>query len=95
MYVVNRKSLLVNKPHVFYNKESLDVHCGPLVNNVLKWSEGFLGNCMSIDPVCHYEEPIRNVILDADYPKISIFEYNGIVYDSVTYSTFEVGCHDI
>ena len=95
MYVINRKSLLVNKPHVFYNEDSLDVHCGPLVNNVLKWSEGFLGDCMSIKPVCHYEEPIRNVILDADYAKVSIFEYDNIIYDSVAYPTFEIGCHDV
>ena len=36
VYVVNRKSLLVNKPHVFYNNDSSDVHCLPLVRNTLK-----------------------------------------------------------
>ena len=80
---------------MFYNEDSLEVHCGPLIGNVLKWSEGFLGDCMTIEPVCRYEEPIRNVILDADYPKISIFEYDDVVCDSVVYPTFEIDHHDV
>ena len=79
VYIINRKSLLVNKPHVYYNEDSSNVHCAPLSTNVLKWSEGFLGDCMTIEPVCRYEEPIRNVVLNADYPKISIVELFMIV----------------
>ena len=78
VYIINRKSLLVNKPHVYYNEDSSNVHCAPLSTNVLKW----------IEPVCRYEEPIRNVVLNADYPKISMFEHSGVVYDSVGYPSF-------
>ena len=88
VYIINRKSVLVNKPYVYYNKDSSNVHCAPLSTNVLKWSEGFLGDCMTIEPVCRYEEPIRNVVLNTDYPKISMFEHNGVVYDSVGYPSF-------
>ena len=43
VYIINRKSLLVNKPLVFYNDNSSDIHCLPLVRNTLKWSEGLWG----------------------------------------------------
>ena len=36
IYIINRKSLMVNKPHVFYNNDLSDVHCLPLVKNTLK-----------------------------------------------------------
>ena len=76
------------KPHVYYNEDSSNVHCAPLSTNVLKWSEGLLGDCMTIKPVCRYEEPIRNVVLNADYPKISMFGHSGVVYDNVGYPSF-------
>ena len=58
VYVINRKSVLVNKPCVYYNDDSCDTHCGPLSMNTLKWSEGFLGDNLSIEGNCKYEEPI-------------------------------------
>ena len=48
VYIISRKSLIVNKPHMFYNDDSSDMHCLPLNKNVLKWSEGFMGDCMTI-----------------------------------------------
>ena len=33
VYIVNRKSLLINKPHVFYNDDLSSIHCLPLVRN--------------------------------------------------------------
>ena len=42
VYVINRKSVLVNKPCVYYNDDSCDIHCGPLSMNALKWSKGVL-----------------------------------------------------
>ena len=48
IYVINRKTLIVNRPHVFYNDDSSDVSCTPLLRNSLKWSEGFMGDCMKI-----------------------------------------------
>ena len=74
IYIINRKSLMVNKPHVFYNDDSSNVHCLPLVKNALKWSEGFMGDCMTIFAGCRYEEPIRSIALDMDFPKVAIFE---------------------
>ena len=65
---------MVNKPHVFYNVDSSDVHCLPLVKNALKWSEGFMGDCMTIFSEYHYEEPIRSIALNMDFPKVAIFE---------------------
>ena len=72
IYIINRKSLMVNKPHVFYN-DSSDVHCLPLVKNALKWSEGFMWDCMTIFAECRYEEPIRSIVLDMDFAKVAIF----------------------
>ena len=39
VYVVNRKSLMVNKTQVNYNNDSSNVLCAPLSVNTLKWSE--------------------------------------------------------
>ena len=74
IYIINRKSIMVNKPHVFYNNDLSDVHCLPLVKNTLKWSEGFMGDCMMIFAECHYKEPIRSIALDMNFPKVAIFE---------------------
>ena len=80
MYVVNRKSLIVNKPHVFYNDDSQEVHCLPLARNALKWSEGFLGDCMMYALQCHYEEPMRKIALNMDSAKVGLFERDGSYY---------------
>ena len=72
--MVNRKSLLVNKPHVFYNDDSSQFHCLPLVRNALKWSEGFLGDCMTFFLPCRYEEPIQSIALNMDWAKLGVFE---------------------
>ena len=79
MYVVNRKSLIVNKPHVFYNDDSHEVHCLPLplARNALKWSEGFLGDCMTYALQCRYEEPMRKIALNMDSAKVGLFERDG------------------
>ena len=74
IYVINRKSVLVNKLCVDYNVDSCDTHCGPLSMNALKWSEGFLEDNLSIEGNCKYEEPIWSIVMDADYPKLSISE---------------------
>ena len=87
-YVINRKSVLVNKPFVYYNDDSCDTHCGPLSMNTLKWSEGFLGDNLSIEGNCKYEEPIWSNVMDADYPKLSILEQGGRFYNEVAYPTF-------
>ena len=80
MYVVNRKSLIVNKPHVFYNDDSQEVHCLPLARNALKWSEGFLGDCMTHALQCRYEEPMRKIALNMDSAKVGLFERDGSYY---------------
>ena len=67
VYVINRKSVLVNKPCVYYNNNSCNTHCGPLSMNALKWSEGLLGDNLSIEGNCKYEEPIWSIVMDADY----------------------------
>ena len=41
VYMVNRKSLYINKPQIFYNDDSLNLMCAALMTNSLKWSEGF------------------------------------------------------
>ena len=74
---------------MFYNDDSSDVHCLPLVKNALKWSEGFMGDCMMIFAECRCEEPIRSIALDMDFPKVAIFERNGFYYDSVAYPTYD------
>ena len=80
IYVINRKSVLVNKLCVYYNDDSCNTHCGPLSMNALKWSEGFLGDNLSIEGNCKYEEPIWSIVMDADYPKLSISEEGGRFY---------------
>ena len=88
VYVINRKSVLVNKPCVYYNDDLCDTHCGPLSMNALKWSEGFLGDNLSIEGNCKYEEPVCSIVMDADYPKLSISEQGGRFYNGVAYPTF-------
>ena len=66
LYVINRKSLMVNKPPVFYNDDSSNLLCAPLYINSLKWSEDFLGDAMMYDSHCKYEEPLRSITLDFD-----------------------------
>ena len=68
IYVVNRKSLCTNKPQIFYNDDSLNLMCAALMANLLKWSEGFLGDGMM------YTEPLRSIAMDCDFPKIAIFD---------------------
>ena len=89
VYVVNKKSLLVNKPHMFYDDDSSDIHCLPLVRNTLKWSEGFLGDCMTLFLTCRYEEPIRSVALNTDWAKVAVFEQDGLYYRSVAHVTYD------
>ena len=73
MYVVNRKSLMVNKTQVNYNDDSSNVLCAPLSVNMLKWSESFMGNAMMYDLQCKYEEPLRRIAFDFDCPKVLLF----------------------
>ena len=80
VYMVNRKSLCANKPQIFYNDDSSNLMCAPLTTNSLKWSEGFLGDTMMYDFHCKYEEPLRNVVLDFDWLKISIFDLGKVHY---------------
>ena len=65
---------MVNKPQVFYNDDSSNLLCAPLCTNSLKWSEGFLGDAMMYDSCCKYEELLRSITLDFDWPKMSIFD---------------------
>ena len=88
VYVINKKSVLVNKPCVYYNDDSCDIHCGPLSMNALKWSECFLRDNVSIEGNCKYEEPIWSIVMDADYPKLSISEQGGRFYNGVAHPTF-------
>ena len=89
VYVVNRKSLLINKLHVFYNDDSFSIHCVPLVRNSLKWSEGFLGDCMAFYAPCQYEEPIRSVALNTGWAKVAIFEFYGHYYWQPLFPTYD------
>ena len=83
IYVINRKSVLVNKPCVYCNDDLCDTHCGPLSMNALKWSEGFLGDNLSIEGNCKYEEPMWSIVMDADYPKLAILEQGGRFYNGL------------
>ena len=74
IYVVNRKSFCMNKPQIFYNSDLLNLMCVALMANLLKWSEGFLGNGMMYYFRCKYEEPLRSIAMDFDFPKIAIFD---------------------
>ena len=91
--MINRKSLVINKPQIFYNDDSLDSYCLPLATNSLKWSESFLGDCMNFDNKCKYEEPLQSIALDIDWPKVCLFERN----DGSFYSTppSQIGKHII
>ena len=57
VYVVNRRSLLTNKPQVFYNDDSSFVYSAALATNALKWSESVLGDCSEVFPVVNYSNP--------------------------------------
>ena len=89
VYIINRKSLLVNKPHVFYNDDSSDIHCLPLVRNTLKWSEGFMGDCMMLHSPCQYEKPIRSIALNMDFAKVSLCEFDSCYYSAVPRATYD------
>ena len=73
VYVVNRKSLMVNKTQMNYSDDSSNVLCAPLSINMLKWTESFMGDAIMYDWRCKYEEPLRRIVLDFDYPKVSHF----------------------
>ena len=90
--MINRKSLVINKPQIFYNDDSLDYYCLSLATNSLKWSESFLGDCMNFDNKCKYEEPLWSVALDTDWPKVCLFERNGSFYSM---PPSPIGKHDI
>ena len=51
--------------------------------NALKWSEGFLGDNLSIEGNCKYEEPGWSIVMDADYPKLLISEQGGRFYNGL------------
>ena len=73
VYVVNRKSLMVNKTQVNYNDDSSYMLCTLLSVNTLKWSESFMGDAMMYDLRCKYEEPLRRTEFDFDCPNVSLF----------------------
>ena len=50
--------------------------------------EGFLGDNLSIEGNCKYEEPVLSIVMDADYPKLSISEQGGRFYNGVAHPTF-------
>ena len=59
IYVINRKSVLVNKLCVYYNDDSCDTHCGPLSMNALKWSEFSLGTIYQLRAIVNMKSPYR------------------------------------
>ena len=73
VYVVNRRSLLTNKPQVFYNDDSSFVYSAPLATNVLKWMESILGDCSGIYSSGELFEPIKTIALDFDKVKLCVF----------------------
>ena len=73
IYVVNHKSLLVNKMQVNYDDDCSPLLCTVLLTNTLKWSESFLGDTMLYDFHCKYEEPLRRIAMDMDAPKVLLF----------------------
>ena len=73
VYVVNRRSLLTNKPQVFYNDDSSVVYGAPLATNALKWTESVLGDCSEIFSSGELFEPIRTLALDFDKVKLCVF----------------------
>ena len=78
--MVNRKGLITDKAQVFYNDDTSKVFCAPFIANSLKWSESFLGDTMMLDSCCKYEEPLRQCMMDFDWPKISLFKVGGNDY---------------
>ena len=58
VYVVNRRSLIVNKPQVFYNDDSSLVYSAALATNALKWMESVLGDCSRVFSSGELFEPI-------------------------------------
>ena len=52
-----------------YKDDSSNVLYAPLSVNTLKWSESFMGDAMMYDLWCKYEEPLRRIAFDFDYPK--------------------------
>ena len=89
IYVINRKTLIVNKPLAFYNDDSSDISCTLLLRNSLKWSEGFIGDCMKIKHACKFEEPIQQIVLCMGHPKVFILKQNGFYYGSVPFLVFD------
>ena len=73
VYVVNRRSLLVNKNQVFYNDDLSSVLMPALATNALKWSESFLGNCSEVFSSGEAFEPIHTIALKFDKAKMVIF----------------------
>ena len=58
VYVVNRRSLLTNKPQVFYNDNSSFVYSAALATNALKWSESW-ETVPKYFPVVNYSNPFE------------------------------------
>ena len=78
VYVVNRRSLLTNKPQVFYNDDSSFVYSAALATNALKWSESMLGDCSEVFSSGESFEPIRTLALDdVDKVKLCVFGKGG------------------
>ena len=74
MYVVNRRSLLTNKPQVFYNNDSSFMYSAALATNALKWSESMLGDCSEVFSSGELFEPIRTLALnDVNKVKLCVF----------------------
>ena len=73
MYVINRRSLIVNKCQVFYNDDSSSIYSAALATNALKWSESVLGDCSQVFSMGQLSEPTRTIALKVDKPKLCIF----------------------
>ena len=73
VYVVNRRSLLVNKNQVFYNDDSSSVYTPALAMNALKWTESMLGDCSEVFSSGEGLEPISTLALNVDKVKMAIF----------------------
>ena len=73
VYVVNRRSLLTNKPQVFYNDDSSFVYSAALATNALKWSESVLGDCSEVFSSGELFKPIRTLALDVNKVKLCVF----------------------
>ena len=73
VYVMNRRSLIVNKPQVFYNDDSSLVYSAALTTNALKWTESVLGDCSRVFSSGELFEPIRTLAMDFDKVKLCVF----------------------